>query len=348
MFSMTCKSGALALCLGLAACTAASGAEWKAAADKDRAVAEIDGQPILMSELEDWGSARLRELELQRHQALESSLDQLVETRLLELEAARREIAVEELLRAEVESKVSAVTAAEVDAFYTQNQARMRRSKEDVADQIRAHLAQQRNAPVRREFVAGLRRRYGVEIHLEPFRLAVDSSSAPFKGPRDAAVTVRVHSDFQCPYCSRLLPALSRLEESYSDRVRFAFLQLPLRNIHPQAQKAAEASLCAAAQGKFWPMHDAIFARQKELEVAHLKQRAREIGLDTRAFDACLDEGETAGAVQRDVDAATSIGLGGTPAIYVNGRPVPLLRGADPFDLVSNVIDDELARSVTR
>ncbi|MEM7349831.1 MAG: thioredoxin domain-containing protein [Acidobacteriota bacterium] len=342
------RASALALSVLLGGTIAAFGAEWSAGSTSDRPVAEIDGKAILMSELETAAAAQLQELDRQRHQALEAGLTQLVDARLLEMEAERREVSVAELLKTEVESKVEAVSEADIDAFYTQNQARIQRSKDDVAGQIRDLLTQQRSGPVRQDFVASLRQRYGVAIHLEPFRLEIDSSEAPFKGPRDAAVTVRIHSDFQCPYCAKLLPSMARLEETYSDRVRFAFHQLPLRNIHPQAQKAAEASLCAEAQDQFWPMHDAIFANAKEMTVADLKKRAQEIGLDTEAFDTCLDSGAKVDAVQRDVDAAASIGLGGTPAIYVNGRPVALLRGADPFDLVAKVIEDEMGRGAAR
>ncbi len=331
------------LCLGGTSSGAAELPE-----SNDSVVAIVDGQPIRRSALESHGSGRLLELDKQRHQVLESSLTQLVQQRLLELEAKARSMGVGELVHAEVTSKVPGVTEADIDAFYTQNQARMRGPKESVSDQIRSHLERQRDEPIRREFLNGLRQRYGVQTLLEPLRLEFETANAPFKGPRDAAVTVSVFSDFECPFCSRLLPALHRLEEVYSERVRFTFHQLPLRSIHKHAQKAAEASVCAAEQGKFWPMHDAIFAHQKELAVDDLKTRAAEVGLDQAAFDTCLDSDAASATVQADVDAAAAIGLTGTPVVFVNGRDIALLRGVDPFDLVSTVIEDEFSRVTSR
>ena len=128
----------------------------------------------------------------------------------------------------------------------------------------------------------------------------------------------------------------------YGDQVRIVFRQFPLDNLHPNARKAAEASLCAKDQGKFWEMHDSMFENQRQLKVADLKRQAGEIGLESGAFDECLDSGRYADQVQADLEAGTGAGVTGTPAFLINGR---FLSGAQPLEAFEKVIDDELARA---
>ena len=97
-------------------------------------------------------------------------------------------------------------------------------------------------------------------------------------------MTIVEFSDFECPFCCGLFPALKMIERNYPDQVRIVYRQFPLTHIHPRAQKAAEASLCAREQGRFWEMHDSMFGFQEELDVDALKQRAVELKLDAAAF----------------------------------------------------------------
>jgi protein-disulfide isomerase len=123
--------------------------------------------------------------------------------------------------------------------------------------------------------------------------------------------------------------------------VRLVYRHFPLDNIHPRARPAAEAAVCADEQGKFWAFHDAVFANAKDLEDADLEKRAREVGLDLAAFQACRKDGRTQAIVERDVNDARAAGITGTPSFFVNGR---MLGGAQPLEKFVELIDAELAQ----
>jgi protein-disulfide isomerase len=231
------------------------------------------------------------------------------------------------------------VTDADVDSFYEQNKAQIPRPKEEVAGQIKQYLEQQRQGETRQKYFDDLRARYKVEYLMEPDRIEV-ATTGPAVGPASAPVTIVEFSDFQCPFCSRLVPTIEEVKKKYGDKVRIVFRQFPL-NFHQFAQKAAEASLCANEQGKFWQMHDAMFANQQALAVEQLKAKAVELGMNADQFNSCLDQGKYASQIQADLDAGTKAGVNGTPAMFINGR---FLSGAQPLGEITKVIDDELQR----
>jgi len=135
---------------------------------------------------------------------------------------------------------------------------------------------------------------------------------------------------------------LQRVLAAYPTQVRLIFRNFPLQSIHHDAEKAAEAAACAGVQGKFWEMHDLLFAEQNSLSVGALKEKSKRIGLDTQAFDKCLDGGEEAKAVSADGEAGVDLGLSSTPTSFVNGRYV---NAALSFEELSALIDDELQRA---
>lgn len=308
----------------------------------DSAVARIEGQKITLAEIEEQVGAQLRGLDQQRRELLEAALDQLIDERLLELEAERLELTKEALLAKSGGS--SEIGQAEVDEWYEANKARVRQPKAEVEEQIRTFLAQQRALEARSKVVSGLEGRYAVERLLEPYRIEVGEASGSVRGSEGAPVTLTIFSDFQCPYCKRLAPALDTLEERFGSAVRISFRHFPLDNIHPDARRAAEATVCADRQDRMWAMHDAIFEGNADLSAESLGRYAREIGLDGERFDACLGGGEGAEVVARDLAQGYEAGVTGTPALFVNGRPVTLRRGRATEDQVGEVIADELKR----
>jgi protein-disulfide isomerase len=177
---------------------------------------------------------------------------------------------------------------------------------------------------------------------------AVVAQTRHFKGSPDAPVTIVEFGDFQCPYCGRFAAdAWHQLDETYiqNGTVRFGYQHFAF--LGPESQWAAEASECAAEQDAFWPYHDLLFDRQSgenrgAFSRDNLKQFAAEVGLNTKSFNTCLDSGKYASLVQTETAGAQSLGVNGTPAFLVNGRP---LVGAQPFQVFQQVIDAELGGS---
>jgi protein-disulfide isomerase len=172
-----------------------------------------------------------------------------------------------------------------------------------------------------------------------PERTEIATAGYPARGPATAPVTIVEFSDFECPFCGRLFPTLKIVERIYLERVRIVYRQFPLRRIHPLAQKAAEASLCANEQGRFWEMHDSLFSDQEHLTIDALKARAVTLKLDRAAFNTCLDSGKQVAAIDKDVAEGTKAGVTGTPAMFINGR---MLVGAQPFATIQAIIEEEL------
>lgn len=162
------------------------------------------------------------------------------------------------------------------------------------------------------------------------------------RGNKDAKVTLVEYSDFECPYCAQIRPTLDKILEQYPNDVRLIYRQYPL-SFHAQAQKAAEASECAAEQGKFWEMHDKLFDMNSAgtLSVANFKSAAGDLGLKQSQFDNCLDTGKYEQKVKNDETEGTQYGVQGTPATFVNGT---LVSGAVPIAQFTSIIDAALAK----
>jgi protein-disulfide isomerase len=169
--------------------------------------------------------------------------------------------------------------------------------------------------------------------------IEIDLRGAPSKGPARAPVTIVAFSEFQCPFCARALPGLKEVEETYRDKVRIVFKHLLIPG-HQHAPLAAEASLAAHDQGKFWPYHDKLFANQQELGRPTLEKYAQELGLDLAKFRAALDSRKNQARIQKDMQQASSLGVTGTPTFLVNGKKTV---GAKAFPEWKALIDGELA-----
>jgi len=166
----------------------------------------------------------------------------------------------------------------------------------------------------------------------------VEIGDAPVRGESGAKVTIVEWSDFQCPFCNRVEPTLQQLEREYGDSIRVVFKHLPLP-IHPDAKAAHAAAEAAHRQGKFWAMHDRIFANQRDLRPETLEGYAKEIGLDLARYRKDVASNEVKQRIDADLAQAQKLGVTGTPSFFINGRN---LSGAQPVESFKRMIDAAL------
>ena len=309
-------------------------------------LAEVDGVSITAEAVEKPLAGQLSKLEDQIYNLKRQKLDALINDKLLEKEAAKRKLTVPALLDAEITSKVGLVTEQEIEKFYQEKKAQIKGEQAQVREQIRAFLQNQKLATKREEFLSSLRSQAKVVVNLKPpqvLRVEVSVDGAPVKGPAKAPVTIVEFSDFHCPFCRRVLPTLAQLESQYGDKIKLAFRDFPIDNLHPGASQAHEAARCANEQNKFWAYHDKLFASPPKSSPEIFKGLAKEVGLDMTNFESCFDSGKYQAAIKKDIEEGNRLGITGTPAFFINGRVVS---GAQPLEAFTQIIDDELGRVV--
>ncbi|HEY5088773.1 MAG TPA: thioredoxin domain-containing protein, partial [Polyangia bacterium] len=162
----------------------------------------------------------------------------------------------------------------------------------------------------------------------------------PSKGRKDAALQVVIFSDFQCPFCKRIEPTLAQMEKEYGGRIRMVWKNFPLP-FHENAGPAAEAAMAAQAQGKFWEMHDRLFADQQHLDRATFEKYAGELGLDLPRFKADLEAERFKDAIEADRKDGDAVGVVGTPTVFINGRRIA---GAYAWETFKQIADTELTK----
>jgi protein-disulfide isomerase len=311
----------------------------QAGAQKNTAtvVAEVGGQKLTRADLEQRQAAKLLQSRYQYYLSEHEAVNQLIEDQLLEMQARREHLTVEQLLQREVTTKVKEPTEDQLQVFYEGLQSNEPYAA--VREKIVGTLRQVRLTKARAAYLESLRSQASVRIALAPPEAEVALDNAPRRGPEDAPVLIVEFADYECPYCQRIHPELKKLEEEFAGKVAVAFKDFPLP-MHAHAEKAAEASRCAAEQGNFWDFHDLLFDNAPKFEPAQLKEHARALKLDAARFDHCLDAGEQAAAVRKDFAEGQRLGLTGTPSFFINGH---YLSGAVKYDTLREVVEQQLA-----
>lgn len=160
------------------------------------------------------------------------------------------------------------------------------------------------------------------------------------EGDVDAPCTLVEYGDYQCPHCGRAYPIVKRVQKHFGKRLRFVFRNFPLNEIHPQAEAAAETAEFAAAQGKYWEMHDALFENQSRFRHAFFLELATKLGLDAAALEDALAAGTYRAHVRSDFMSGARSGVNGTPTFFINGER---LDGPWDYEELVGAVDAALA-----
>ncbi|HEX8069803.1 MAG TPA: thioredoxin domain-containing protein [Pyrinomonadaceae bacterium] len=308
-------------------------------AQNDEVVATVNGRALTRQEVDASIVSQLLPLQQQIYALRKAALDNLILTVLLEEEARKRGVPVEELRRQLTAGKVE-VSPSEVEKEYLDNIAVFgAMSPEEAKERIRLAFESNARMQLYREALAKLKEGARVELKLEEPRLPplAKDDAAPSRGVKAAAVTIIEFSDFQCPFCRDSQGVIRQVLQAYQNDIRLVFRHLPLAT-HPEAFSAAQAAVCAGEQGLFWPYHDALFAAET-LSPDTFSQIAADVGLNLPAFKTCLNSEASRMAVLKDVREAKRLGITGTPAFIINDR---LVRGAQSFAEFKAIIEQEL------
>jgi len=307
----------------------------------DAVLAEVNGQKVTSAEFEQAEGNRLLQARFEYYEAQRKALDELIDKHLLEEQASRENITVEQLLQRNVYSKVAPdPTDDQVRVYYEGMDSD--KPFDEMKDKIRQHIHDARANKAKTAYLKTLRTQAKIFIDLAPPSASVDLADTYIKGSKAAPVVLVEFADYQCPYCQKVHPELDQLRKEFGDKLAIAYKDFPLP-MHPYAMKAAEAARCAGIQGKFWEFHDLLFA-DKKFEVKDLKEQARAIHLDGERFDSCLDSGQTAGNVERDAEEGRRLGLTGTPSFFVNGH---FSSGALSYATLRDMVAQQLNTSLS-
>jgi protein-disulfide isomerase len=178
-----------------------------------------------------------------------------------------------------------------------------------------------------------------VQVAVLEFVQEINVTGSPFRGTADAPVTIALFTDFQCPYCARILPLLNQVLEKYQGKVKLVFKNFPL-STHQFARKAAAAALAAGKQGKFWELHDRLFQNYNRLNDQVVQEQAKELGLDLQKFDKDMADPQIMQVINQDMQDGAKAGVRGTPTLFVNGS---LLRNTN-LEGFQAAIDKELEK----
>jgi predicted DsbA family dithiol-disulfide isomerase len=302
-------------------------------------VARMGDEAIYEEDLLPSIGVQLLQLKNQEYELQIKAVKSVVNQRLLDSAAKAKGLSREAFLQEVVDKNVPPPSASEIEGYYLAQKDRLNQPLDQVKPQVEQGLIQAKRQRARQDYIDRLYQNAGVSVFLSRPRARAEADPSRLRGSADAPVTIVEFADYQCPYCGNVEEVVLKVVAKYQGKVRFGFRDFPLRQIHSDAERAAEASRCAGEQGKFWEYHDLLFANQVRLEPNGLREYAQKTGLDVERFGACLASGKFAAQIESDIQSGLGAGVSSTPTFFVNGIAIV---GAQPASAFENVIDSEL------
>lgn len=285
-------------------------------------VATVEGRPILLQDVDSAGGRNVYDMAHELYKARVQALYGLLSDQLFELEASEQGITVEALRAQEITSKALPVTDADIVAYLDQSSSLSRENPRDFK-RVELYLKVKANDDQKKRYLRALFAKYNVQVALDapppPPPEQILGDVPPTLGRDDAPIEVVSFSDYQCPYCRQMSDTLAQLYERYPDDIKIVYRHFPRQG---DAQKLAEAALCAGDQGRFIDFHDALFDRPG-ITSAQVTDVAASLQLDQPAFEQCYHSLRFTTQVNEDIKEGQRLNIRGTPTNFVNGIRVP-------------------------
>lgn len=313
------------------------------AQSENEIAAIVNGKQITQKEIDDSIIGQLLPLQQQINTIRNVALENLIIKTLLENEARRRGISVEEL-RASLTVGKTAVLSDEVEKAYLENASAFgSMNPEEAKERIRLDLEAQARMRIYRAAIQKLKENANIEKYVDEKLLTTIgvNTDGPKIGSSSARITIVAFSDFRCPFCKQSAVAIKQLFQNYADKVNIVFKHLPLQ---PKSINAAQSSVCADEQGRFWEYHDSLFASEEFSEESFIKI-AEKLKLDITGFKNCMISAKSRAVILKDMEEAKRLGIDGTPAFIISGK---LFHGVLGFEKFKTIIENELKLSQTQ
>ena len=307
-------------------------------------LAVIDGQTIYEDQLPPKEVTQLQRMMAQVYGVKLRALHETLDQRLIDAAAKKKGVSAEDLFKSEVVSKVPEPTDDQVKASYQSRQDLKNSSFDEVKDRVRQDLKKEAIQQQRSAYIQGLWQLAvndgELSILMAPPRIEITPDASRMRGDPKAPISIVEFSDFSCPFCLKAEASISAVMAQYPGQVKLSYRDFPLRELHPNAETAAEAARCAGEQDKFWEYHDLLFANQKRQSPEALMEDARALKLDEPKFADCLSSSRYKQQIDQDVQMASRAGIEATPGFYINDT---FVNGAQPPEAFERIIDQKLA-----
>jgi protein-disulfide isomerase len=308
-------------------------------------LAVFAGQPIDESQLPPAAKRQLENMEEQVFAVRRRALQMVLDQKLVEAEARKKGVTVDELFKDEVESKVAEPTDDEVAAYYELHKGQINKPIDEARESIRRDLKAAAVDKARQHYLWALMEKAvndgQLNVLLLPPKLMLPVDPTRVKGDPKAPVTIIEFSDFSCASCAKAESTINELMAKHPGKIKLSFHDFPLTAMHPDATAAAEASRCAGEQSKFWEYHDLLFSNPARQGRDNLVDYARSLKLDDKQFDTCLSSGKYDQPVDEDFQLGLRAGVVAAPGFFVDGM---FADGAQSADALEKIVEQELSR----
>ena len=311
---------------------------------KPKPLAVVAGQPIGEDQLPAALREQLERMSEQVFAVRRRALQMVLDQKLVEAEAKKKGVSVEELIRSDVDAKVAEPSDDQVYDYYEKHKAQIGKPYAAVSDKLRQTIKAEEIQKARLDYVWGLMQKAirdgQIVVLLRPPRLELAPDPARLAGDPKAPVTIIEFGDFSSPATRKAEATIKKVMAKFPGKVKLAYRDFPSVPIYPQAELAAEASRCAGEQGKFWPYHDLLISDPARQTHEDLLDDARRLKLDDKQFDSCLSSNRYESSVNQDLELGIHAGVVLAPTFFINGM---FVEGSEPPEVLEKLIGQELA-----